>query len=148
MQAQLEERASYDCKQVISMVGYRPPLDSRWSEARAALLAAVSDDQRQVVADLLRHPHHGGVGLRMLLRALATDDRPMPQDLPQELVQIYLDDPEAVPLHDCAVCGIPIPVHADRSDPEGPSQRIYFASCPRCGGQTGLYAYWSNTDKR
>lgn len=119
--------------------------DRHWREARDRFLAAVTLRQRPAVADLLRHPHHGGLGLRMWLRALATQGRTLPPSLPPELVQVYLDDPEAVPLHDCACCGLPVPVRPGWGSYEGEPARVYFPNCPACGGPTGLYAYWSYT---
>lgn len=120
------------------------PLDPGWSEARDRFLAAMDLGQRLAVEGLLRQPRCGGLGLRLWLRILVTQGRPLPPALPVELVQVYLDDSEAVPLHDCANCGIAIPVRPGWQGYEGEPQRVYFPTCPSCGGRTGLYAYWSN----
>jgi|SRR5579884_1542082 len=121
-----------------------PGLEAHWSQARAALLAAVAPAQRPLVAALLRQPLRGGRGLRMWLRLLATQGPPLPPSLPEVLIHVYLNDPEAVPLHDCAGCGLAVPVRPGWLGYEGEPQRVYFPACPHCGGHTGLHAYWSN----
>ena len=123
------------------------PLEGRWAQTRDQFLSAVDPRQRPTVAGLLRQPHRGGVGLRMWLRTLVTQGRAVPESLPLDLVQVYLDDPEAVPLHDCAECGLAIPVHPGWRGYEGEPERVYFPACPCCGGPTGLHAYWSKTTK-
>jgi hypothetical protein len=127
---------------------WESPLDRRWAQTRDRFLAAVDPKQRATVAGLLRQRHRGGLGLRMWLRTLVTQDRPLPESLPTELVQVYLDDPEAVPLYDCASCGLAVPVLPGWRGYEGEPERVYFLECPCCGGSTGLHAYWSNTIKR
>jgi hypothetical protein len=121
--------------------------NSSWSNARRYFLAAVNPRQRPVVARLLQEAPHSGLGLRLWLRSMVAQGRPLPKSLPAELVQVYLDDPEAVPLHDCEGCGIAIPVHPAWQGYESEPQRVYFPTCPCCGGRTGLYAYWSNTTR-
>lgn len=119
-------------------------LGRRWVEARDQFLAAIDPRQSAAVAELLRQPRRGGLGLRMWLRDLVTQGRPIPATLPARLIQVYLDDAEAVPLHDCADCGLAVPVHPGCHGYEEEPERVYFAACPCCGGATGLYAYWSN----
>ena len=121
-----------------------PSDDRHWAELRDRFLAAVDPRQRPAVAALLRHPNRGGGGLRMWLRALMAQGRPVPMSFPPNLVQVYLDDPEAVPLHDCARCGLAVPVCAGWDGYEGEPARVYFPTCPCCDGPTGLYAYWSH----
>jgi hypothetical protein len=68
---------------------------------------------------------------------------------PPELRKIYLEDPEAQPLHDCADCGLSIPCRPGRNThgPNGPIAVIrpfyrYFDSCPACGGRVGYGAHY------
>ncbi|MFL5338735.1 MAG: hypothetical protein ACJ8F7_01095 [Gemmataceae bacterium] len=110
---------------------------------RERFLAAVHPRQRMAVAELVRQPHHGGLGLRMWLRSLAARGGDLPVELPPALVCVYLEDPEAVPLHDCADCGLAVPVHPGPRGYEDEPARAYFPTCPCCGGPTGLYAYWA-----
>lgn len=115
-----------------------------WSQVRDDFLSLVSPRQRPLVAELLRQPRRGGQGLRMWLQALVTQARPMPESLPAELIEVYLKDPEAVPLHDCSECGLAIPVHPAWQGYEWKPECVYFPECPCCGAATGLHAYWSN----
>ena len=116
-----------------------------WSEVRDLFLRAVIEEQRSAVVGLLREPRWGGRGLRMWLRTLVTQGRSLPEVLPSELIQVYLDDPEALPLHDCSDCGLAVPIRSGWLGLEGEPERIYFPVCPNCGSRTGLYAFWSNT---
>ena len=112
------------------------------------LLAAVPARQRPLVRTLLTNPRHGGRGLRAWLGLMAADDRPLPPALPQELVEVYLRDDEAEPLHDCERCGLVVPVRAGwRSGHEPSCDRVYFPACPHCGGRTGPHAFWSRTGR-
>jgi hypothetical protein len=114
----------------------------------AALLAAVPLDYRARVKARLTDPHSGGRGLRALLALLDTDPRTLPDALPTELVEVYLYDDEAEPLHDCERCGLPVPVHAGRRcGHEASVDREYFPACPHCGGRTGRFAFWSSRHK-
>src|SRR4051812_16887676 len=78
---------------------------------RDRFLHAVHPRQRAAVAALLREPRNGGLGLRMWLRGLEARGGELPDALPPGLVRVYLDDPDAVPLHDCGRCGLAIPIH-------------------------------------
>lgn len=82
----------------------------------------------------------------MWVQSLASRGALMPSRLPAELVQIYLDVPEALPLHDCAGCGLSIPIQPSWSL-EAEPQRVFFPRCPHCGGETGRFAYWSRQPK-
>ena len=111
------------------------------------LLAAMPADYRTRTLALLVSRQYGGRGLRAWLALLEADDRTLPGDLPVELVNVYLDDDEAEPLHDCERCGLSVPVRARRRcGHEATVERIYFPSCPHCGGRTGRHAYWSRSD--
>lgn len=107
-------------------------------------LAAVSAEQRARARALLTDPHAGGRGLRALLALLDTGSCSLPACLPAALVEVYLRDDEAEPLHDCERCGLPVPVHAGRRcGHEASVDREYFPACPQCGGRTGRFAFWS-----
>jgi len=123
-----------------------PAADQDETAAVERLLAAVPARQRALVRTLLTNPRYGGRGLRAWLGLMAADDRPLPAALPQELVEVYLRDAEAEPLHDCEACGLAVPVRAGwRSGHEPSCDRVYFPACPHCGGRTGPHAFWSRT---
>jgi len=117
-----------------------------WANACERLMAAVAPSQRRRVQGLLSNPSLGGRGIRMWVQNLMrAEDVNLPSSVPETLVQVYFDDAEAIPLHDCEQCGVPLPVRpglaADHSEPE----RVYFERCPICGGRAGLYAFWSRS---
>jgi len=119
-----------------------PPFDPTSAEAR--FIAAVPTGLRSDVWTLLTNPQRGGRGLRAWLSLLEADHPPLPCELPQELVEVYLRDHEAEPLHDCEDCGLPVPVRCGRRLGREPvAEREYFPACPSCGGRTGRYAFWS-----
>ena len=130
-----------DGEQVLWEEGLSPS----WEEVRIRFLRCVPKTQRRIVAELLRDGDVRGRGLRTWVRRLAAQSQ-LPRDpFPPELVQVYLDDDEAMPLHDCAGCGIAIPVRPDWHGADGQPQQIYFPDCPCCGERTGLYAAWSRS---
>lgn len=49
--------------------------------------------------------------------------------MPADVAEVYIEDPSALPLHDCEHCGYAVP-------------HQHFSSCPLCGGRVGWYAYW------
>jgi hypothetical protein len=117
---------------------------SRESRSRERFLAAIDSELRSAVSVVLDRPSHGGLGLRLWLRALMTKDMDVPEALPASLIQVYLDDPEAVPLHECEDCGLAVPVRPCREDGyEWDAEQAYFDQCPCCGGRTGLYVFRS-----
>ena len=82
--------------------------------------------------------------MRAWLYMLEADHTSFDDELPMELVEVYLTDDDAEPLHDCERCGIPVPVRAiRRCGHEVSIVRQYFPACPCCGGKTGRFAYWS-----
>jgi hypothetical protein len=108
------------------------------------LLSAVPPGRRSPTLALLTDPRRGGRGLRKWLTLLDTDDHPPPTALPGELIDVYLTDEEAEPLHDCERCGLAVPVRAGRRcGHEAVVEHVYFPTCPCCGGRTGRHAYWS-----
>jgi hypothetical protein len=52
--------------------------------------------------------------------------------MPPEVLQVFLDDPESVPFHDCEQCGVFLPVKPWQQG--GPGAVTYFTACPVCGG--------------
>lgn len=120
--------------------------DDRWIKLREEFLERVDSAQRAAAATLLLEPRQGGRGLRSWLRRLHVDERPLPMSLPHDLVQVYLDHSEVEPLYDCADCGLAIPVEVGWQRSEALPLIVYFETCPCCGGQTGLHAYWSRED--
>ncbi len=118
--------------------------EQNWLEAERRLMAAVPPTLRERVHASLVNPRIGGRGLRSLLALLATETRPLPKQLPPELIRVYLNDDEAEPLYDCATCGLPLPVRfARRFGHESAPEHVYFTMCPHCGGPVGRFAYWS-----
>lgn len=112
--------------------------------AAGRLLDAMPARHRPQARLLLSNPRLGGRGLREWLALLDADGRPLPADLPPALVEVYLKDGEAEPLHDCAACGLAVPVRASRHcGHEAAEEHAYFPTCPHCGGRTGRHAYWA-----
>jgi hypothetical protein len=118
-------------------------LAPQFSAVRERFLAAIDSEQRPLVEVLLSQPRAGGRGLRMWLRTIAAQESPLPESLPVTLVQVYLNDPEAIPLHDCAGCGIAVPIRPNCLSYEEEPAEVYFPDCPCCGSRTGLYASWA-----
>jgi hypothetical protein len=108
------------------------------------LLDAIPAALRGRVKAILANPRLGGRGLRAWVALLEVEDRPLPDSLPAELIEVYLEDTEAEPLHDCEACGLPVPVRAGwRAGHEPTTDRVYFPACPHCGGRTGPHAFWA-----
>jgi hypothetical protein len=120
------------------------PSDVRWTDACQRFTAAVPQCIRGSVERALHGLHGGGSGLRAWVSSVAWRGGKLPQEIPQQLVQVYLDDPEAAPLYDCESCGVAIPVRPNRIEGvEAEPELTYFTTCPCCGGRTGLYLYVS-----
>jgi hypothetical protein len=101
----------------------------------------------QAGAHHLDHPDRDTPGGRLVRRCLdamtsSHRDRPpyeqIPDEvafaMPPEVAEVYMANPDALPLHDCEDCGYKLP-HG------------YFESCPLCGGRIGWYGYWSKHAK-
>lgn len=76
-----------------------------------------------------------GVANLMLIDHLSGEDKPVA--LPPEVADVYLQDDEVGPYHDCEDCSYNVPV----------GRRRYFERCPLCGGRTGWYAYYEKHKK-
>ena len=111
-------------------------------DPQARFLAAVPARLRVRVAAALTNPRIGGRGLRAWLAKIARSESPCPVAMPAALVEVYLADPDAEPLDDCADCGLAVPVRVGRrAGHEVVGERPYFPACPCCGGRTGPHAY-------
>ena len=55
-----------------------------------------------------------------------------PLALPRAVAQVYLDDPDTLPIHRCEACGYRIPTYAG---PGSEQREVYFTECPLCGGR-------------
>jgi hypothetical protein len=71
---------------------------------------------------------------------------------PEEVREIYSEDLDALPLSDCANCGLPLPVRPGENAYKG-GKRVtvrpaynYFDQCPVCGGSVGYEAYYRSRD--
>lgn len=118
--------------------------DACWTAACERFLLATPVGLRQATERSLGNLHSAGSGLRAWVAAIAWRGSRLPESLPAELVQVYLDDPEAIPLHDCEKCGIAIPVRPDRlNGSEAEPEQVYFTQCPVCAGRTGWFLYFS-----
>ena len=127
-------------------IQWEESLSPSWQEVRNGFLRSLFPSQRRQVSELLRDGDVRGRGLRTWLRLIAAQGGDLQSQYPEELVQVYLDDDEAMPLHDCAGCGVAIPVRPAWQGAEGGLQEIYFPKCPCCGARTGLYAAWSRAN--
>jgi len=127
------------------IIEWTEDLEPNWNAVKSSFLAAVSSTQRARVASLLGESDVRGRGLRSWLRHMAVQGQLFDRSLPAELVEVYLSDDEAMPLHDCSGCGMAIPVRPDWRSCEAAPEQIYFSTCPCCGHRTGLYARWSQS---
>ena len=113
-----------------------------WLNAQDRLLDALPSHQRAAVIDAIEGWPDRGLGLLDWLDDLVRASS-IPTPLPSELVQVYLDDPDALPLHDCEDCGLRIPVRPGRQcGNDSQAAHRYFDHCPACGGRVGWYAFW------
>ena len=119
----------------ISWVTALPP---SWRQCKTRFLVLLPESLRDQVANAIVEPDSRGRELRMWLRRLAAEQVWPRHALPDSLIQVYLDDPDAMPLHNCSVCDIAIPIRPDFRELDDVPQKIYFPECPCCGGPTGL----------
>ena len=118
--------------------------DACWSAACQRFVAAAPAALREAVERSLGDLHSAGSGLRAWVSTIAWRGGRLPENIPAELIRVYLDDPEAIPLHDCENCGVAIPVRPDRlNGSEAEPEQIYFHQCPVCAGRRGWYLFFS-----
>src|SRR5215207_7788138 len=77
-------------------------------------LAAIPQSLRPNVRTLLYSPRCGGRGLRAWLSHIEAGRNPPLGEYPPELIEVYLSDDDAEPLHDCEICGLAVPVRCGR----------------------------------
>jgi hypothetical protein len=112
----------------------------RWQQILNRFLQAIAPRQRDRVACTLRELHNGGSGLRQWLGAMVWRGA----YLPDSVLDIYLSDPEAMPLYDCSSCGLAVPVRPSRLHGlDGEPEEIYFSKCPCCGADTGPFSHFT-----
>jgi len=119
-------------------------IESYWDAARNRLLESVEEEQLDQVKVALCTPHVGGRGLRLWLQMIAIKNKHLPKSLPWKLMQVYLDEPDALPLHECSGCGVAIPVRLVCPVVDEERIETFFPACPCCGSRTGLYATWDH----
>jgi hypothetical protein len=69
-------------------------------------------------------------------------ERGTPLAMPAEVAEVYINSPEARPLHECEDCGYAVPYqHANPLAVPPAPVRIHFERCPLCGGKVGYWAY-------
>jgi hypothetical protein len=64
-----------------------PPLEDRWTEASARLLAAIDESRRPAATEMLGSLHRGATGLRDWVMAIAWRGAVVPAALPGELAE-------------------------------------------------------------
>src|SRR4051794_40027006 len=92
------------------------PSDStaQWAGVADRFLGAVAPRQRKPVSQLLHNIHNGGSGPREWVSAVTWRGGVLQTDIPEEVIDVYLADSEAMPLHDCESCGLAVPVRPCR----------------------------------
>jgi hypothetical protein len=122
--------------------GDTPPVDNFYADAPAVLrarawhLAGFHHRSDRPRPEQLRH--FSLLVLHALDRPLGREDRECLAEratMPAEVLQVFLDDPEAVPSHDCIACGVFLPVTPGALAIA--SAVVRYAACPLCGGRVG-----------
>jgi hypothetical protein len=107
----------------------------------AFFLAAVLPEQRLAVEARLREFPARGHGLLAWVTNVAQGER-LPERIPPAVIDVYLGDEEALPLHDCEDCGLMVPLRPGQTwGTAATPPQVYFEACPACGGRIGWYAY-------
>jgi hypothetical protein len=136
MQRRLDQLES----QLSAFIRLRPtPGEPTWF---SQLLPAVAAEQQAAVEAVVRAFPERGYGLYAWVTNLREGGH-LPARIPAEVIDVYLRDDKALPLHDCEDCGLLLPLRPGRHyglavEPA----RSYFDTCPVCGGRVGCYAYW------
>jgi hypothetical protein len=128
-----------------------------WFRAANRIFVRLPEEQRQPFVDVMYTAWVGGAidgwarytGLRSWVdRHVSREEQTwswvgwgfLPPRLPVALLDAYLTDAKAQPRHDCADCGLIVPVHGDWEWEQ--RQRMLFQCCPHCGGPIGARAYF------
>jgi len=128
----------------MTVLTHPPRISEQLPGVADRFLSTVPMRIRGDVERLLLNPCEGGRGLRQWLALLEIEPRPLPRQLPVDLLEVYLNDDDAEPWHDCESCGFVVPVRVSRRVGHEPSvERVYYRECPNCGGRTGRFAFWS-----
>jgi hypothetical protein len=130
------------------------PQAQQLERRRAAILQSMAPEHREHIEEIERsydETMESGGTIRDAVRAMQTSnlhrtfmDLTMshgPAVLPRHVAEVYLNDPNASPLHDCDTCGYQVPIRP--GDSRNPA-KSYFERCPLegCDGATGWYAYY------
>lgn len=116
---------------------------SGWTKAKQQFLAAVAPQQRQAVATALENRHAASPGLRQWLRGLIIEEMRLPKRIPPQVIAIYLEDADALPLYGCSHCALALPVKCISTWAADAVEEVYFDNCPSCGQSVDLYGHWS-----
>lgn len=140
-QAAISSRASHSR---LPTTGFASEKEQQWKDTCQEFLVSVPADMHDNVERSLNNLHTCGPGLRAWVSSIAWRGGKLPEVVPSELINVYLADPEAVPVHDCESCGIAVPVRPHRLfGMEAEPEQTYFPVCPVCGGRTGMFMYMS-----
>ena len=128
-----------------------PPseLDLQFYDALDGLLERLEPEQRSLVLEDIK----GCSGRKHASFARLTDTvlyyvyqhvkAGTPLELPASVASVYLQNPDARPEHECADCGYDLPFEWAHPRAEPPrAAKVYFESCPVCGGKVGLHAFY------
>ena len=128
--------------------------DSPLSEAFYRLLMSMDEHHAGLIIEDLEGVHEDSACQfgRLTLAAFGYVQHHLsqgtPLEFPPEVAIVYLGDPNAKPVHDCADCGYPLPFTWARplSKPPRPVT-AYFDCCPLCGGRVGWHAFSCNRQR-
>lgn len=119
-----------------------------WNVACNRLLEHIRPAQRSLAEGLLHGLHNGGAGLRMWITAIVSQGAPIPEEVPIEVIDVYLKDPEALPLYACQSCQLRVPVRPSRRGMlDDEPEYVYWSRCPCCNAITG-WPHNQNNKKR
>lgn len=135
---------------LLASPGSREPTEEDLERGRRldAILEGLTDAQREYVLGDLNDPEVMRPGgrrtsrlTRQILALVIGTERP--PIMHPDAAQVYIDDTDVSPLHECEDCGLGIPVRAGiiRGGRTIPAHR-YFDRCPNCGGRVGYAAYF------
>ena len=131
---------------------WEPPSeeDVRFYGALHRLLKRLEPEQRSLVLEDIKgcsgrreHANLGKLTFTFLYYVEQHLEAGTPLELPGEVASVYLQNPDARPAHECADCGYDLPFEWAHPRAEPPrAAKVYFESCPLCGGNVGPYAFY------